>query len=439
MEVPGTVKVVESMEEYRQIAQRDGTLAVTFFWADFHQPSTEGGQLDVMYTQLAMLQPKLKFLKVEAEKVQDVAEMFDISMVPTFVFTQGTSVLDKLQGANVSELANRVNVLSKSLESSSKTEGKVSEAMKIRLEKLITSAPVMLFMKGNPQEPKCGFSRKTVQILNSEKIQFGSFDILTDQDVRQALKTYSDWPTYPQLYVHGKLIGGLDILVEMLEDGNLQDQLDVRQEQEQVTRSLNDTLKELIESAPVLLFMKGSPQAPQCGFSRTIVNLLRDHDIQFSTFDILSDDQVRQGLKAFSNWPTYPQLYVDGKLVGGLDIVTEMAEEGDLAQELGIQKKPKVEIDLKALIQRSPVMVFMKGTRTEPQCGFSRSLIGLLNAAGFEYDTFDILTNDQVRQGLKKFSNWPTYPQLYIKGELIGGLDIVKELADEDELESLKP
>lgn len=64
MEVPGTVKVVESVEEYRQIAQRDGTLAVTFFWADFHQPSTQGGQLDVMYTQLAMLQPKLKFLKV---------------------------------------------------------------------------------------------------------------------------------------------------------------------------------------------------------------------------------------------------------------------------------------------------------------------------------------------------------------------------------------
>lgn len=392
--------------------------------------------------------------QVEAEKVQDVAEMFDISMVPTFVFTQvslfipsscinintqlqGTSVLDKLQGANVSELANRVNILSKSLESSNKTEG-VSEAMKIRLEKLITSAPVMLFMKGNPTEPKCGFSRKTVALLNTEKIQFGSFDILGDQDVRQALKTYSNWPTYPQLYVHGKLIGGLNILVEMQEDGNLQDQLDIRQEQEQVTRSLNETLRELIESAPVLLFMKGSPQSPQCGFSRTIVNILRQHEIQFSTFDILTDDTVRQGLKTFSNWPTYPQLYVHGKLIGGLDIVTEMVEDGDLSQQLGLIKQVS-EIDLKALTRRSPVMVFMKGTPSEPECGFSRTLIGLLNSHGFQYDTFDILTNDQVRQGLKKFSNWPTYPQLYIKGELIGGLDIVKELADEDELESLKP
>lgn len=80
-----------------------------------------------------------------------------------------------------------------------------------------------------------------------------------------------------------------------------------------------------MSSAPVLLFMKGTPQDPKCGFSKKTVKLLRDHQIAFSSFDILSDDQVRQGLKKFSNWPTYPQLYVKGKLVGGLDILNEMA------------------------------------------------------------------------------------------------------------------
>ena len=73
-------------------------------------------------------------------------------------------------------------------------------------------------------------------------------------------------------------------------------------------------------------------QTPRCGFSRKAVALLREHKIKFDSFDILSDNEVRQGLKKFSNWPTYPQLYVDGKLVGGLDILKEMAEDGELEE-----------------------------------------------------------------------------------------------------------
>jgi Grx4 family monothiol glutaredoxin len=91
----------------------------------------------------------------------------------------------------------------------------VDEALKYRLKKLINASPVMLFMKGCPTEPKCGFSRQIIALLNEEKIQYGTFDILNDNEVRQGLKTFSNWPTYPQLYVNGTLIGGLDILKEM--------------------------------------------------------------------------------------------------------------------------------------------------------------------------------------------------------------------------------
>lgn len=71
-----------------------------------------------------------------------------------------------------------------------------------------------------------------------------------------------------------------------------------------------------------MLFMKGTPAAPQCGFSRQLVALLREKGVRYGFFNILADDEVRQGLKAFSDWPTYPQLYLDGNLVGGLDIVS---------------------------------------------------------------------------------------------------------------------
>lgn len=85
---------------------------------------------------------------------------------------------------------------------------------------------------------------------------------------------------------------------------------------------LNERLQKLINAAPVMLFMKGTPAAPQCGFSRQVVGLLRERNVRYGFFNILADDEVRQGLKKFSDWPTYPQLYLQGELVGGLDIVS---------------------------------------------------------------------------------------------------------------------
>ena len=79
----------------------------------------------------------------------------------------------------------------------------------------------------------------------------------------------------------------------------------------------------------VVLFMKGSPDAPRCGFSRKIVGLLKEHEVEFSHFDILTDEKVRAGLKILNDWPTFPQLIVNGEFVGGLDIVQEMVENGE--------------------------------------------------------------------------------------------------------------
>ena len=80
-------------------------------------------------------------------------------------------------------------------------------------------------------------------------------------------------------------------------------------------------LEELVKAAPVMLFMKGTPSAPQCGFSRQMVGILRENAVKYGFFNILADDEVRQGLKEFAEWPTYPQLWISGELVGGLDIV----------------------------------------------------------------------------------------------------------------------
>jgi monothiol glutaredoxin len=96
---------------------------------------------------------------------------------------------------------------------------------------------------------------------------------------------------------------------------------------------LRARIESLIGSSRVMLFMKGTKQFPACGFSNAVVQILKQEGVAFETYNILADPEVRQGLKEYSNWPTYPQLYLDGKFVGGCDIVTEMHESGELARE----------------------------------------------------------------------------------------------------------
>lgn len=89
-----------------------------------------------------------------------------------------------------------------------------------------------------------------------------------------------------------------------------------------------------IDSSPIIMFIKGTPQAPECGFSRTLISIMSEYDYQYGYFNILEDDEVRQGLKKYSNWQTYPQLYVKGKFIGGIDIVKELHSEHELEDEL---------------------------------------------------------------------------------------------------------
>ncbi|HEY8039174.1 MAG TPA: Grx4 family monothiol glutaredoxin [Polyangiaceae bacterium] len=98
-------------------------------------------------------------------------------------------------------------------------------------------------------------------------------------------------------------------------------------------------IEELIQGSRVMLFMKGSRQFPACGFSNAVVQILKKEGVSFETFNILADPEVRQGLKEYSSWPTFPQLYVDGKFVGGCDIVTEMHQAGELGDVL--RKSPE--------------------------------------------------------------------------------------------------
>ncbi|NXK73524.1 GLRX3 protein, partial [Amazona guildingii] len=296
------------------------SLVVVHFWAPW---APQCAQMNDVMAALAKEHMQVAFVKLEAEAVPEVSEKYGISSVPTFLFFKNSQKVDRLDGAHAPELTKRVQRHASSSSLSAGSNDSVKEDLNVRLKKLINAAPCMLFMKGSPKEPRCGFSKQMVEILNKHGISFSSFDIFSDEEVRQGLKTYSNWPTYPQLYVSGELIGGLDIVKELEASGELDTVCPKAQK-------LENRLKALINKAPVMLFMKGSKQVAKCGFSKQIVEIMNNTGVDYETFDILEDEEVRQGLKTYSNWPTYPQLYVKGELVGGLDIIKELKETGEL-------------------------------------------------------------------------------------------------------------
>ncbi|GKV00936.1 hypothetical protein SLEP1_g13542 [Rubroshorea leprosula] len=380
----GSMKDVQSKVELDNLRQ-SGAPIILHFWASWCEASKH---MDSVFSHLSTDFPHAHFLRVEAEEQPEISEAYSVSAVPYFVFFKGTILGDL-----------------------------------------------------------------TLESIRDEKVKFGTFDILLDNEVREGLKKFSNWPTFPQLYCKGELLGGCDIAIAMHESGELKEVfrdhgVDAAgtepgtggiSESTGLSVTLTSRLESLINSSPVMLFMKGKPDEPKCGFSRKVVEILRQEKVDFESFDILTDDEVRQGLKVHSNWSSYPQLYIRGELIGGSDIVLEMQKSGELEKvltEKGIIKKESLEDRLKSLITSSPVMLFMKGTPDAPRCGFSSKVVNALKEEGVTFGSFDILTDEEVRQGLKVFSNWPTFPQLYYKGELIGGCDIVMELQSSGELKA---
>ena len=179
------------------------SLHVLFFWASWDNASAPGGAMWRLVSTLAALHSSVLFARVEAEEVFDVTEQLTVVAVPTVVFLRGGRVIERVEGARAAEVTARLEALAaRGAGGDAEDSGEVPAslaALTTRLRDLTVAAPIMLFMKGSPTEPRCGFSRKMVELLRAEGAAFGSFDILSDKAVREGLREYGQWPTYPQV------------------------------------------------------------------------------------------------------------------------------------------------------------------------------------------------------------------------------------------------
>lgn len=228
------------------------TLAVIYFHAPWAKPCE---QMSLILSTLASTYPAtapISFLALNAEELPDVSEKYDVTAVPFIVLERDGKVLETVSGSDAARVRTAVEKYAgagtgeaksslppaqtvtrppvqngtddvamsdaQTADSTGAGEETNKEELFKRLGELVKAAPVMLFMKGTPSSPQCGFSRQTVGVLREKGIRYGFFNILADDDVRQGLKEYADWPTFPQVWVDGELVGGLDIVKEEFEN-----------------------------------------------------------------------------------------------------------------------------------------------------------------------------------------------------------------------------
>ncbi|SGZ48946.1 CIC11C00000001658 [Sungouiella intermedia] len=225
---------IESDEQFSQLTKAEPTRLIALY---FHTPWAAPCQtMNSVIKTLAQANPDVTFLSIDADVQLDISELFEVSAVPYIILIRNSTILKELSGADPKEFIAALNQFSGSKPATNGvaepaaspsapssappavSEDPTPEELSERLKKLTTAAPVMLFMKGSPSSPQCGFSRQMVAILREHQVRFGFFDILKDDTVRLGLKTFSDWPTFPQLYMNGEFQGGLDIIKELLEE-----------------------------------------------------------------------------------------------------------------------------------------------------------------------------------------------------------------------------
>ena len=259
---PVSVTKITSNDDFQkaQSALPSTALSVLYFHAPWAAPCQQmSAALDALAsTYTTTSPPSISFISVDAEEQSDIAETYDVPAVPFIILQRDGKTLESVSGSDPARV-------------------------RAALEKHYTSASAV---------HAGGAANGTGQ---TKKLDLPPAQTVTRPDVPPS----STIATGPK-------------------DGSTAEENETASTKEQ----LQARLSELVKAAPVMLFMKGTPSAPQCGFSRQTVGMLREKGVRYGFFNILADDDVRQGLKEYADWPTYPQIWVDGELVGGLDIVS---------------------------------------------------------------------------------------------------------------------
>ena len=306
------------MEQLEAQKASDRCLAV-LYWAEWHAPCSV---LRDQMAEMAKVFPLVKFAWANADTAAELVDKLDVQQVPTLaLFHPHKAAPETIENPSPESLS---EIVEHQQEFYAKWFEEERKKAYREIEDLVTQQPqFFMFIKGTPEQPKCKFTRKLLELFAPHGYRYKSFDILKDERIRQWLKFYSSWPTFPQVFLAGKFVGGVDIVSELVEAG----EFDAMVPQPAKRLAPADEFKELLAQHKVLAILEGSADSQSTPASQKLAGLLKACSVTYTALDVLHRSDLLKALLG-SQLPSVPCLFVEGQLLGDLARVEALAQAG---------------------------------------------------------------------------------------------------------------
>jgi glutaredoxin-related protein len=295
----------------------------------------------------------LVFTWIDCDKLTDLVEKHDVDTVPTvLVFHPHKSDVDKIVNPSPETLNEEIEKLNVYYKTTLQNE---KERVFNEIEVILGSFPMVCFIKGTPTEPKCKFTRRLLGYINKYDLIFKHVNIFDEPRIRQWLKVYSDWQTYPQVYINKEFVGGIDIVDELVEGDEFLDM--VPKECKKLPPI--EIFEMMLESFEVVILIEGTPDKPLSETSKSIVKSLDDNCIKYVTVDYIAlEQQVQDHIKAKHAVSECPYIFIKKAPFGNEQALLKVINDGTVENVISEgSRKISLNDRLKKLISKFDAML----------------------------------------------------------------------------------
>ena len=341
-----------------------------------------------MLQEMPSIYKNVQVAYVDCDEAEDLIDSLDVDTVQTVVVLHPigseSRSNEKIEGIRAETLTDIVEKENKAYDGWYELEKK--KAFR-DIEASIATFPFFIFIKGTKEEPKCKFTRRLVEMLGKSDYDYRTFNILENSRIRQWLKTYSNWPTFPQMFIDQKFMGGIDVVTELIEGEEFDEMVP------EMCKPLppKEKLAKMLKQSKIVLLLNGTVEEPKDEASKALIAKINTLDCEYSIVDVTSNAEFPTHLPAEQK---VPYVFMDGVPACGMDGLDQLAAQDSFksAQKKLPQAKKPLKERIEELLNGSKVLLFMKGSPESPQCGFSQRTVAILKKYdGLKYDHFDIL------------------------------------------------
>ncbi len=440
LQKPRFVEVLHQQSFEAFCAMNSDRLLFVYFYAKWNRESLDLLAVLKEYLEGYLVDCAFAFVDANSPANSKLATRFKVEVLPTAVLASSDGelikTLDKIDPNTVyQEIESQVLLFRQNLEIQ-----RVRSFNKIN--KLLKTGKLVVFVEEEETGRSAASSERSRQLLAVFADLHAQYSVhrlsAADRDVTRWLFEMTKNSELPLVFACGKFVGGVDRIMQLLAQNCLVAALPA----ECILGDAKAELQALVrEERLVLLHRSAQGGDAAVVESENAIKWLLEKLVVFRSFDLSKDAKLLEFVAADckgadgSSLPL-PHLYLDGALLtAGPSVVRELSSQTVKipAELFGVDEFS----DIRRIVARDRVVVFIKGTRSMPECGFTSRILALLDSYRLKYTTFDIIRDEAVREKAKLFANWKTYPMLFVDGEFVGGIDIVSELIEEGEFEAL--